>query len=186
MNKRALFVLVLIVIAVGVLTPTSTRAYSVFAHEAIIDACWEKSILPLLKQKYPAATAADLKMARSYAYGGSLVADMGYYPFGNPYFTDLLHYVRSGDMVENLLSESKNLNDYAFSLGALAHYMTDKYGHSLGTNLAVPIVYPKLEKKFGNIVTYDEDNISHKRMEFAFDVLQIAGGIIYLNLTITL
>jgi Zinc dependent phospholipase C len=176
MKTLALNKCILIVLILGVLSPLSTKAYSVFAHEAIIDASWDKSILPLLKLKYPAATDADLKIARSYAYGGSLIADMGYFPFGNPYFTNLVHYVRSGDFVENLLDESHNLNEYAFSLGALAHYLTDKYGHSLGTNRAVPIVYPQIGQKFGSVVTYDDDNTSHKRMEFAFDVLQTARG----------
>ena len=166
----------LIILIFTLLSPLSSKAYSVFAHEAIIDASWEKSILPLLKEKYPNTTDADIKMARSYVYGGSLIADMGYFPFGNPYFTNLLHYVRSGDFIENLFSESQNLNEYAFSIGALSHYMSDKYGHSLGTNAAVPIVYPKTGQKFGNTVTYDDDNISHKRMEFAFDVLQTARG----------
>lgn len=164
------------VIIVAFLSPLKSKAYSVFAHEAVIDASWEKSILPLLKAKYPTATDADLKVARSYAYGGCLIADMGYFPFGNPYFTNLLHYVRSGDFVENLFAESQNLNEYAFSIGALSHYLTDKYGHSLGTNLAVPYVYPKVGQKFGSVVTYDEDNLSHKRVEFAFDVLQTARG----------
>jgi hypothetical protein len=170
-DKYALILLILVF-----LSPLSSGAYSVFAHEAIVDASWEKSILPLLKQKYPAATDGEIKLSRSYAYGGSLIADMGYFPFGNPYFTNLLHYVRSGDFIENLISESQNLNEYAFAIGALSHYMSDKYGHSLGTNVAVPIVYPKTGQKFGNVVTYNDDNISHKRMEFAFDVLQIARG----------
>lgn len=156
--------------------PIYSSAYAVFAHEAIVDACWEKSILPLLREKYPGASADQIKLAKSYTYGGSLIADMGYYPFGNEYFTNLLHYVRSGDFVENLLSEAKNLNQYAFAIGALSHYLTDEYGHSLGTNLAVPIVYPKVGQKFGTLVTYDDDNASHKRMEFAFDVLQTARG----------
>ena len=176
MKPVVIFKYLVMTIALGLLNPLSSKAYSVFAHEAIIDASWEKSILPLLKQKYPKATDADIKIARSYAYGGSLIADMGYFPFGNPYFTNLVHYVRSGDFVENLLSEAQNLNEYAFALGALSHYMTDKYGHSLGTNIAVPIVYPKIGQKFGHVVTYDEDNTSHKRMEFAFDVLQTARG----------
>ena len=176
MKRFALNKCLLIIIILGLLSPLSSKAYSVFAHEAIIDASWEKSILPLLKQKYPAATAADLQLARSYAYGGSLIADMGYFPFGNPYFTNLVHYVRSGDFVENLLNEAQNVNEYAFAVGALSHYMTDKYGHSLGTNIAVPIVYPKIGQKFGSVVTYDDDNTSHKRMEFAFDVLQTARG----------
>jgi hypothetical protein len=157
------------------INPAPSKAYSVLAHEAVIDASWDKAILPLLKSKYPDSPADSLKKARSYAYGGSLIADMGYFPMGNPYFTNLVHYVRSGDFVSALISESQNLYEYAFALGALAHYMTDKYGHSLAANVAVPIVYPKM-RKFGNIATYDEDHISHKRIEFAFDVLQTARG----------
>jgi hypothetical protein len=174
--KKLAFIKCLIALIILGLSPLSSKAYSVFAHLAIIDANWEKSIKPLLQQKYPKARDTDFRIARSYAYGGSLIADMGYFPFGNPYFTNLIHYVRSGDFVENLLSEAQNINEYAFALGALSHYLTDQYGHSLGTNMAVPIVYPKIGQKFGSVVTYDEDNTSHKRMEFAFDVLQTARG----------
>jgi len=170
-----LYKYILLVIFITAVRPQHSKAYSVLAHEAVIDAAWDKSILPLLRVKYPDSPADSLKKARSYAYGGSLIADMGYFPLGNPYFTNLVHYVRSGDFVSALLSESQNLYEYAFALGALAHYMTDEYGHSLGTNVAVPIIYPKMQK-FGNVVTYDEDNTSHKRMEFAFDVLQTARG----------
>jgi hypothetical protein len=104
------------------------------------------------------------------------MADMGYMPFGNTFFTDLVHYVRSGDFVEALIKDAQNLNEYAFSLGALSHYMADKYGHSLSTNRNVPLVYPKLKKKFGNVVTYYDDHTSHSRMEFAYDALQIGEG----------
>ncbi|MDB5011246.1 MAG: hypothetical protein JWQ06_2035, partial [Mucilaginibacter sp.] len=176
MNFRNLYNYLLLTAILMAVNPAGSKAYSVLAHEAIIDASWDKSILPLLKLKYPRAPADSLKKARSYAYGGSLIADMGYFPFGNPYFTNLVHYVRSGDFVTALLVESQNLNEYAFALGALSHYMTDKYGHALATNKAVPMVYPKMKQKFGNVVTYDDDNISHKRMEFAFDVLQTARG----------
>lgn len=150
-----------------------TKAYSILAHEAVIDASWKESLVPLLKQKYPDATREELLKAHAYAYGGAIVADMGYMPFGNGFFTDLVHYVRSGDFVNNLISDSQNLDEYAFALGALSHYMADKYGHSMSTNLNVPIVYPKLQKKFGNVVTYHDDHTSHSRMEFAYDVLQI-------------
>src|SRR4051812_11923477 len=120
---RCLFVFVVFLIA----NPSSTKAYSVLTHEALIDASWEKSIKPLLKAKFPTASDKDLKNAHGYAYGGCLIADMGYFPFGSVYFTNLAHYVRSGDFVEALISESQNLNEYAFSLGALCHYMGDKY-----------------------------------------------------------
>ncbi len=158
------------------LNTPATKAYSVLTHEALIDASWDKQILPLLKHKYNTATADDLKKAHAYAYGGCLIADMGYFPFGSTYFTNLSHYVRSGDMVGALISEAQNLNEYAFAIGALCHYMADKYGHSLATNIAVPLIYPEMKKKFGNVVTYEEDHTSHSRVEISFDVLQIARG----------
>ena len=166
--------IVLLMIALAV--PLSSNAYSILTHEAIIDASWKKSILPLLKKKYPLATDADLKLAHSYAYGGSLMTDIGYSPYGSTYFTDLIHYVRTGDFVENLLSEAENLNEYAYAIGALCHYMSDAYGHSLGTNYVVPIVYPKVRAQFGNVVNYEQNHEAHSRVEIAFDVLQLARG----------
>jgi hypothetical protein len=165
---------VLLIIALFI--PLSTNAYSILTHEAIIDAAWGKSIKPLLKKKFPQATDADLKLAHSYAYGGSLMTDIGYSPYGSAYFTNLIHYVRTGDFVENLLSEAQNVNEYAYALGALCHYMADAYGHSIGTNRVVPMVYPQLGEKYGKVVTYEEDHKAHSRVEIAFDVLQLARG----------
>jgi hypothetical protein len=150
--------------------------YAVLTHEALIDASWEHSILPLLKKQFPSASADDLSNAKAYAYGGAVSPDMGYYPFGNTLFTNLVHYVRSGEMVENLFQEARNLNEYAYAVGFLCHYNADEYGHPIGTNRSVPLVYPKDREKFGNNVTYAEDKIAHLRMEFAFDVLQTARG----------
>jgi hypothetical protein len=157
-------------------TPLTTKAYSILTHEAIIDASWEKSVKPLLKKRFPKATDADLIVAHSYAYGGSLMSDIGYSPFGSTYFTNLIHYVRSGDFVNNLITESQNLNEFAFALGSLCHYMADTYGHSIGTNIVVPMIYPKVREKFGDIATYEDDHTSHSRVEIAFDVLQMARG----------
>lgn len=158
------------------LLPSSSPAFGVLTHEAIIDASWEKSIVPLLKAKYPASTEADLKEAHAYAYGGAVAPDMGYYPFGSKLFTNLVHYVRSGHMVNALLKNANNINEYAFALGFLSHYIADDYGHPLATNISVPVVYPKLRKKYGSLITYDNNKISHMRMEFGFDVLEIAKG----------
>jgi len=175
--KQSVFNKFLVTVATVILcSPLSSKGYSVLTHEAIIDAIWEKTIQPLLKNKYPGATETQLKEAHSYAYGGAIAPDMGYFPLGSHFFTDLVHYVRSGDFVSALFDEAKDINEYAFALGFLSHYMADKYGHFLATNLCVPIVYPKMMKKFGKVVTYEDDKISHKRMEFAFDVLQTAKG----------
>jgi hypothetical protein len=153
-----------------------TKALGVLTHEAIIDAAWEKSILPLLRSKYPSSTPEQFLEAHAYAYGGAVAPDMGYYPFGNPFFTDLIHYVRSGDIVKALLDEAQTLNELAFAVGFLAHYNADNHGHPEATNISVPLVYPKMQKKFGDTVTYAENKISHMRMEFGFDVLQTARG----------
>ena len=145
-------------------------------HEAIIDAAWDKSILPLLKTRYPSATAEDLKNAHAYAYGGAVTPDMGYYPFGSALFTNLVHYVRSGDMVNALLKDANNINEYAFALGFLSHYNADNYGHPLATNRSVPLVYSRMRRKYGTVITYAQNKISHMRMEFGFDVLQTSKG----------
>src|SRR4051812_10215886 len=150
--------------------------YGFFTHEAIIDALWEKNIVPLLKKKYPESTAEQILDAHAYAYGGAVAPDMGFYPAGSVFFSNLVHYVRSGDMVNALLKDAENINQYAFAIGFLSHYYADNYGHPLGTNLSVPIVYPKLKKKYGPEITYAQDRISHIRMEFGFDVLEIAKG----------
>jgi zinc dependent phospholipase C len=158
------------------LQQTSLYAYSVLAHEAIIDTVWKDSMQPLLLQKFPQATEENLKMARAYTYGGSIIQDMGYYPFGSHFYTDLVHYVRSGDFVAAMLRNAQTLNEYAFALGALAHYAADTNGHSIGINRAVPLLYPKLKRKFGDEVTFSDDSGSHLKTEFGFDVLQVATG----------
>ncbi len=148
-------------------------AYSVLTHEEVVDLLWKDNIQPLLSKRFPAATPDDLKKAHAFAYGGSLVQDMGYYPFGNKYFSDLTHYVRSGDFVVNLINESSDLNEYAFALGALAHYSADNLGHPT-INRAVGLEFPKLRRKFGNEVTYADNPKAHIRTEFGFDVTQVA------------
>jgi Zinc dependent phospholipase C len=151
-------------------------SYSVLTHEAIIDSVWDSSIKGLLMQRFPDATADELTKAHAYAYGGSIIQDMGYCPFGSRFFSDLLHYVRSGDFILSLIRNSQDLNEYAFSLGALAHYAADNDGHRMAVNLAVPLLYPKLGLRFGKQVTYANDALSHIKTEFAFDVLQVAQG----------
>jgi len=150
--------------------------YSVLTHEAIIDAAWKDGIEPLLLTRFPDATPEELLQAHAYAYGGAIIQDMGYYPFGSRFFSDLTHYVRSGDFVLALIEESKNLNEYAFALGALSHYAADTSGHELATNRAVAIIYPALAKKYGPVVTYQEKPSAHMKVEYGFDVDQVAEG----------
>jgi hypothetical protein len=156
--------------------PGRASAYSVLAHEAIIDSTWTTNIRPLLLQRFPNATPQQLKEAHGYAYGGAIIQDMGYYPHGNRLFSDLTHYVRSGDFIVALIRDSRDLDGYAFALGALSHYAADTEGHSLGTNLAEPLLYGKLKKKYGNWITYEQDPLAHIKTEFGFDVLEVAQG----------
>jgi zinc dependent phospholipase C len=146
-----------IIMALVLSWPSELAAYAVLAHEAIIDSVWDANIRPLLLKRFPNATAEEIKEAHSYAYGGAIIQDLGYYPHGSFFFSDLTHYVRSGDFVLALLRDSKDLNGYAFALGGLAHYAADNNGHPMATNRAVPLLYPKLKKKYGDSVTYEED-----------------------------
>ncbi len=172
--SRAFFLIALGMFLIAL--PRACEAYGELAHEAIVDAAWNSAIRPLLLAKYPNATPDELKEAHAYAYGGAVIQDMGYYPFGSKFFSDLVHYVRSGDFVEALLRDSKNIDDYAFALGALSHYISDSDGHRIATNRAVPMLYPKLEKKYGPIVVYDENPAAHLKTEFGFDEEQVARG----------
>jgi hypothetical protein len=174
MNRlRILIVCFLVLLLV---CPAPCRAYSVLTHEAIIDAAWDTHLRPLLLDRFPNATPDDLRKAHAYAYGGAIIQDMGYYPHGNKFFSDLTHYFRSGDFIQALLRDSQDLDDYAFALGAMAHYAADNSGHRLATNLAVPMLYPDLKKKYGDVITYEDNPIAHVKTEFGFDVLEVAKG----------
>ena len=149
-------------------------SYSVLTHEQIIDLAWKDAIVPMLLRRYPNATPAELERARSYAYGGCAIQDAGYYPFGHPLFSDLTHYVRSGDFVASLIRNSKNVDELAFALGALSHYVSDNIGHHDAVNPSTAVVFPNLEAKYGPVVTYDDSPHGHIRTEFAFDINQLS------------
>src|SRR5436853_554257 len=175
--KRLIYRILICLVGVPSLILSASRVslgYSVLTHEAIVDSNWDTSIKQLLIHRYRALSPQQLREARSYAYGGAIIQDMGYYPLGSKFFTDLVHYVRSGDFIENLLKEAQDPNEYAFALGALAHYAADNQGHSIGVNRTVPVLYPKLRKRFGSVVTYANDPAAHLKAEFGFDVLQLA------------
>ncbi len=148
-------------------------AYSVLTHEQIVDMVWASEIQPLLLHRFPNLTEDEIKEAHGYAYGGSVIQDLGYYPFGSKVFSDLTHYVRSGDFVLELLRQSQDANEYAFALGALSHYASDIDGHP-AVNEAVAIRYPKLRAKFGRSVRFAQDRSAHLKTEFGFDTVQVA------------
>ncbi len=176
LGLRARAVMALLALACLAAITLNCSAYSELTHEAIIDAAWDVALKPLLLKRFPDATPQQLRTAHAYAWGGSVIQDMGYYPFGSKLFTNLVHYVRTADFVDALLRDSQNINDYAFALGALAHYASDNDGHKLAVNVSEPILYPKMRKKYGNWVVYDENPADHLKTEFGFDVLQVARG----------
>jgi hypothetical protein len=170
---RKVFASVLLVLFT--LTASTADAYSVLSHEETVDMAWSGHIVPLLRKRYPNATPDELRIAHSYAYGGCIIQDLGYYPFGSKEFSDMLHYVRTGEFVNNLLKDADNLNEYAFALGALAHYRGDTIGHpSVGQ--ATAREYPQLESRFGPFVSYYDSPKAHIRTEYGFDVVQVAQG----------
>jgi hypothetical protein len=167
------FVRSLALLSLFILLIPESQAYSVLTHEQVVDFAWDDQLRPLLLKRFPNLTADDLRQAHAYAYGGAVIQDLGYYPFGSKDFSDLVHYVRSGDFVEELIRESKDANEYAFALGALAHYASDTEGHP-AVNRAVALEFPKLRAKYGDFVTYDDSHTAHIRTEFGFDVAQVA------------
>jgi hypothetical protein len=150
--------------------------YSVLSHEAVIDASWEVALKPLLLARFPNATREELKTAHAYAYGGAIIQDMGYYPHGSEQFSDLTHYVRTGVFVVALVQEAQTLDELAFALGAMSHYVSDCDGHRFATNVAEPMLYPRVRREYGTYVTYEQDPAAHLDTEFGFDVLEVAKG----------
>ncbi len=163
-----------VLVAVSLLGATPVFSYSLLTHEQIIDLTWDDAIEPLLLSRFPNSTPAQLEQARAFAYGGCVIQDIGYYPFGEISFSNLTHYVRSGDFVVNLFRNAKDVNELAFAVGALSHYIGDSIGHPLATNVAVPIEFPKLRKRFGNKVNYAQGKQQHVQVEFAFDIYEAA------------
>jgi hypothetical protein len=164
---------ILVVLFVALLSSAVSFAYSVLTHEEVVDLLWTVEIRPLLIKRFPELTEEQLKEAHAFAYGGAVIQDLGYYPFGSVEFSNLVHYVRSGDFVRELLTQSQDANEYAFALGALAHYASDIAGHP-AVNEAVSIQYPKLRAKYGKSVRYAEDHTAHLKTEFGFDMVQVA------------
>jgi hypothetical protein len=164
---------VLALVLVLLMSGGGSFAYSVLTHEEIVDLLWSDEIRPLLLKRFPHLSDDQLKEAHAYAYGGAVIQDLGYYPFGSAEFSDLVHYVRSGDFVRELLLESQDADEYAFAIGALAHYVSDIDGHP-AVNEAVAMHYPKLRAKYGSSVRYAQDRTAHLKTEFGFDMVQVA------------
>jgi Zinc dependent phospholipase C len=171
-GPRRISVRVIALLLLLLICGSGASAYSVLTHEEIIDLAWTDEIRPLLLNRFPGLTEEQITQAHAYAYGGAVIQDLGYYPFGSTEFSNLVHYVRSGDFVRELLIESQDANEYAFALGALAHYTSDIAGHP-AVNQAVAIQYPKLRAKFGSSVRYAEDKTAHLKTEFGFDMIQV-------------
>lgn len=150
-------------------------AYSVLSHEEVVDMAWRDTIVPMLQARFPGISPDQIREAHAYAYGGSVIQDIGYYPFGSHYFSDLLHYVRPDAFVQALIRDSTTPDDYAFALGALAHFTGDIIGHP-AVNQVTSDENPKLRRLYGPVVTYAESPTAHLRTEFGFDVVEVAQG----------
>lgn len=177
MNKSLRPILsLLLLLTIQLLWTSNSAAYSVFTHEELIDLAWNGSIRPILLARFPGATEKQLREAHAYAYGGCAIQDMGYYPFGKKLFSNLTHYVRTGDFIDWMFRNARTMDELAFAMGALSHYLGDSIGHSEAVNPATAIEFPKLERKFGSSVTYGENPHAHIRTEFAFDIGELTNS----------
>src|SRR5450755_121145 len=172
-NCRTHMIRVLALLLVTLMFSGHGTAYSVLTHEEIVDLLWADQIRPLILKRYPGVSEDQIKEAHAYAYGGAVIQDLGYYPFGSVEFSNLVHYVRTGDFVRELLVQSNDADEYAFALGALSHYASDIAGHP-AVNQSVAIEFPKLRAKYGASVRYAQDKTAHLKTEFGFDTVQVA------------
>src|SRR5262245_5568484 len=172
-SRKTVSLTAALLLTAGVAQPA--LGFGLFTHEAIIEASWEPALEPLLVKHSPNATPEQLQEARKYTYGGAIIQDLGYFPRSNEFCSDLLHYVRSGDFIQELFRQSSNLYEYAFALGALEHYAADTTGHPIATHRAVAIYNPELRARYGDAVTYEQSKVAHAQAELGFDVVDIAG-----------
>src|SRR3984893_8352260 len=100
LTQRIVTVLLIVVMCGG-----APLAYSVLSREDLVRLLCSDEIRPLLLKRYPGLSDDQIKEAHAYAYGGAVIQDLGYYPFGSKEFSDLAHYVRTGDFVVELLRE---------------------------------------------------------------------------------
>jgi len=154
--------------------PRAAKAYGVLTHQQLIDQAWETFIVPILLNRFASLSPKQLQTAHAYAYGGCVIQDFGYYPFGDEFFSDLTHYVRSGDFVQNLFRHAHSANEFAFANGALSHYVGDSIGHLRTTNPSVAMTFPKLRARYGPSVNYAQGKCQHSQVEWAFDANQAA------------
>jgi hypothetical protein len=161
-------------VAICLLTPPA-HAYSVMTHEEVVDMAWLPHMVPLLRARFPGLTEDQIREAHAFAYGGCVLQDLGYYPKGSKFFSDLTHYVRSGDFVQALLEDATTPDEFAFAMGALAHYTSDETGHPY-VNQVTAQEFPHLAHKYGKVVTYEESPSHHLRTEFGFDVVGVSRG----------
>ena len=170
-SLRTLLTLLLLL----VLSPWQRRAeaYSLLTHEELVDLTWQNSIVPLLLARYPGLTAAQLDEARAFAYGGCVIQDIGYYPFGDLTYSNLTHYVRTGDFVVNLFRNAQNADELAFAVGALSHYIGDTVGHAEAPTSPSPSSFQN-SAPIRPVVNYAEGRHQHVQTEFAFDIDEVA------------
>ena len=102
MHHRTPVPLAILLSLILLLVPRPAAAFSVLAHQAVIDRSWDDVIVPAVQARFPGASGDEIEQSRAFAYGGSHIADLGYFPFGSRLFSDLVHYVRSGEFVTAL------------------------------------------------------------------------------------
>ena len=175
-----------LLLLLALVMPVRTEAYAVMTHRHLVDLLWASEITPLLRARFPDTSPDELRNARSFAYGGALIADAGYYPKGEAFTSDITHYIRSGDFVTNLFRTATDVYELAFAVGALTHYVGDALGHSCATNPSVADAFAGVKRTPGscaythlernNSARYEDGPAEHRQVEFGFDVNMLNRG----------
>lgn len=68
---------------------------------------------------------------RTAFYQGSWGPDLGYFPGGHPFLSDLAHYVRTGELTRTLVRSARTPTERAFAQGWLTHVLADQAIHPI-------------------------------------------------------
>jgi hypothetical protein len=103
--------------------PRETTAYAVLGHEAIIDSVRDTNYAPYCWRVLPVRREEKSKKRTAMPMAGPLSRTWVIIRTEVFFFSDLAHYVRSGDFILALHRDAKDLDGYAFASAATRLWM---------------------------------------------------------------
>ncbi len=113
----------------------------------------------------PAPFPVDDRVCLNAFYHGAFGPDLGYFPGGHPFFSDLAHTVRTGELTRALLRRAETDPERAFAWGWVTHVLGDVAIHPLVGNG----VAEQVRGDRHGFVSAAADKVTHVRVEVGLD-----------------